>query len=84
MQCHPTHVQITPGLFRLAMKILGPCGLVQAAIPEFFKVPQSYHQRNMCVVEENAKMCYRGLSKALGLKAVMPRGAMYMMASSYH
>ena len=68
-----------PGLTRLAMKLLGPCTLIQAAVPEMMKIPDSYHKKNLAIFEENAKMCYEGLRNAPGLKPIMPAGAMYMM-----
>ena len=71
--------QVIPGLTRLAMKLLGPCTLIQAAIPEMMKIPTSYHKKNLALFEENAKLCYEGLKSARGLAPVMPAGAMYMM-----
>ncbi len=75
-----THTQITPGLRRLAMKILGPCTLIQAALPDIFKnVPASFFQTNMEFFENNAKKCFEELSTVPGLRPVMPSGTMYMM-----
>lgn len=74
--------EVTPGLRRLAMKLLGPCTLVQAALPHIFDhTPQSYHDGNMRIVQRNAELVYEGLSKAPGLTPVMPAGSMYMMVS---
>ena len=71
--------QVIPGLTRLAMKLLGPCTLIQAAVPEMMTIPDSYHKKNLAIFEDDAKMCYEGLRNAPGLKPIMPAGAMYMM-----
>lgn len=74
--------EIAPGLSRLAMKLLGPCTLVQAALPRILRdTPQEYHDRNMGVVQRNAELVYDGLKDVPGLNPVMPAGAMYMMVS---
>ena len=71
--------QVIPGLYRLAMKLLGPCTLIQAAIPDMLTIPASYHEANLAKFEENAKLCFKGLENAPGLRPIMPAGAMYMM-----
>ena len=80
-----TYVQVTPGLTRLATKILGPCTLIQAAIPEIVReVPEDYHQRNLTLFKANATHVMRILGPAPGLTPVMPRAAMYIMVSACH
>lgn len=65
---------------RLPMKLLGPCTLIQAALPDIFKnVPQSFYDGTMATVEANARCCMEGLQGVPGLKPVMPAGATYMM-----
>lgn len=72
--------EVVPGLSRLAMKLLGPCTLIQAALPHIFKnTPQSYHDRNMLLIQRNAELVYEGLQRAPGLTPIMPSGSMYMM-----
>ena len=72
--------EVRPGLSRLAMKLLGPCTLVQAALPHMFRhTPQDYHRRSMEIVRRNAELVYDGLKKAAGCSPVMPAGSMYMM-----
>lgn len=79
-RAHLFREQVVPGLSRLAMKLLGPCTLVQAALPYLFDhTPQSYHDRNMSIVQRNAELVYEGLSQAPGLRPIMPAGSMYMM-----
>ena len=73
--------EVAPGLARLARKLLGPCTLVQAALPQLFTTPQEYHDRNIAIIHRNAKLVYEELQKAPGLNPVMPAGAMYMMVS---
>ena len=64
------------------MKLLGPCTLIQAALPEMFSnIPQSYHEGNMAIVEANARCCMEVLQVVPGLKPIMPAGATYMMVS---
>ena len=76
-------LQVTPGLARLAMKLLGPCTFNQAALPYIFEnVPQSYIQHNMEVFERNAQVCYQMLKDVPGISPIMPAGAMYMMVSN--
>ena len=80
-----TYTQVTPGLTRLATKILGPCTLIQAAIPEIVReVPEDYHQRNLALFKANATHVMRILGPAPGLTPVMPRAAMYIMVSACH
>lgn len=80
VRCRSLHpLQVTPGLYRLAMKLLGPCTLIQAAVPDWMKIPASYHESNITKFEENAKLCLKGLENAPGLRPIMPAGAMYMM-----
>ena len=75
--------QVTPGLARLAMKLLGPCTFNQAALPYIFEnVPESYHQRSMDIFERNATVCCEMLKDVPGISPIMPAGAMYMMVSS--
>ena len=73
--------EVTPGLAQLARRLLGPCSIVQAALPHIFKIPQAYHDRNIAVVHHNAMLVYQELQKAPGISPIMPRGAMYMMVS---
>ena len=72
--------EVIPGLSRLAMKLLGPCTLIQAALPHIFDhTPQSFYDRNMRIFQRNAELVYKGLTSAPGLNPVMPAGSMYMM-----
>ena len=71
-----------PGLRRLATRNIGPCAVIQAAIPDIFKnVPDSFFAETIATFEGNAVACYKKLSTVDGLTPVMPAGAMYMMVS---
>lgn len=64
----------------MAMRLLNPATVVQAAIPSIFtNVPQSFLSETMEVFENNAKTSYFVFSSMPGLKPVMPAGAMYLM-----
>ena len=76
--------EVTPGLAQLARKVLSPCTLVQAALPEIFNTPQSYHDKNIAIVHRNAVLVYQELQKAPGITPIMPAGAMYMMVYIVH
>lgn len=73
-------VQVRPGLFQMAMRLLNPSSVVQASIPSIFKnVPESYLASTMDVFENNAKTSYSVFSSIPGLTPVMPAGSMYIM-----
>lgn len=64
----------------MAMRLLNPATVVQAAIPSIFKnVPESFLLEMMEVFENNAKTSYSIFSRVPGLKPVMPAGSMYIM-----
>lgn len=66
----------------MAMRLLNPATVVQAAIPSIFKnVPNSFFSETMGVFENNAKTSYTIFSEIPGLKPIMPAGSMYIMAS---
>ena len=74
--------EVRPGLSHLAMKLLGPCTLIQAALPHLIQhTPQEFHDRSMEIIRRNAELVYEGLGRADGCRPVMPAGSMYMMVS---
>eukprot|EP00731_Ephydatia_muelleri_P025957 Em0018g57a len=74
--------EITPGIKRLAMKLLGPNTLVQAALPDILRnTPPSFFQNTLRTLESSAKQCYTELLDAPGLHPVMPAASMYMMVT---
>jgi tyrosine aminotransferase len=73
---------------RLTTLIVGANTLVQAALPEVLDPRagspeeaslKSAHAHYMGVLEKNAKFTVEKLSKAKGLRVVVPQGAMYVM-----
>jgi tyrosine aminotransferase len=63
-------------------KLVAPASLIQAAIPDMLKnTPDSFFRETMEVFENNAILCYSKLKDVVGLKPVMPEGALYMMVS---
>ena len=77
---HTFQDQIRPGLSNLAMKLMGPCTLVQAALPHMLKnTPQEFHDRNMANARKSAEIVFKGLKGVSGLVPLMPAGSMYMM-----
>ena len=71
--------EVSEGLAQLARKLLGPCTIVQAALPHIFRTPQSYHDKNVAIIHRNAKLVCQELQKAPGITPIMPAGAMYLM-----
>ena len=80
--------EVSAGLAQLARKLLGPCTIVQAALPHIFRTPQSYHDKNVAIIHRNAKLVCQELQKAPGIIPIMPAGALYLMVrervSVYH
>jgi len=71
---------IRNGLFQLSQRILGPCTLVQAALPDILNNTSSeFHDNTMKKLERGAMTAYTGISKIKGLNPVQPGAAMYMM-----
>ena len=53
-------MQVRPGLSNLAMKLFGPCTLIQAALPSIIEdTPQSFLDHNLTVfeVKRNCTVC---------------------------
>ena len=69
------------GLVKLSQRILGPCTLIQAALPAILKTPDSFHQETMDKLEKAAELFYNELKSIPGLNPVKPAGAMYMMVN---
>lgn len=68
------------GAGNLLTKLVAPASIIQAVIPDMFKnTPASFFSETMEVFEKNALLCYSKLKGVLGLKPVMPEGALYMM-----
>ena len=71
--------QVRKGLVNLSQLTLGANSLIQSAIPEFLKAPQSFFDQTMEQLESNAKISRELLSDIPGIKPIYPQGAMYLM-----
>jgi tyrosine aminotransferase len=77
---HGALVNIRHGLRNLAQKIVGPCALVQGALPEILTCTTSaFFEHTKEILSANAAIVYETLSAVPGLKPVRPYGAMYCM-----
>lgn len=73
---------VRKGLVALSQKIVGPCALVQGALPKILaETPDEYFEHNKRVISKNAKIACRVLKGLEGVHCLKPQGAMYMMIS---
>lgn len=71
---------VKAGMIALSQKIVGPCALIQGALPKILKeTPEEYFQYNRNVISRNAEIIYDILKDVPGLMPLKPQGAMYMM-----
>ncbi|GMT05858.1 hypothetical protein PENTCL1PPCAC_28032 [Pristionchus entomophagus] len=71
---------VKQGMIALSQKIVGPCALVQGALPSILRdTPQSFFDNVKDVLSANASVVYNSLRMVPGLHPVRPSGAMYMM-----
>ncbi|KAK6746299.1 hypothetical protein RB195_012421 [Necator americanus] len=71
---------VRKGLVALSQKIVGPCSLVQGALPKILKdTPEEYFEHNRRVISRNAAIVHKTLEHLDGIKCLKPHGAMYMM-----
>ena len=72
--------EVREGMIALSQKIVGPCSLIQGALPKILKeTPDSYFQNITSVLRENAEICMKTFEKIPCLKPLRPQGAMYLM-----
>ncbi|XP_055300992.1 tyrosine aminotransferase [Sitodiplosis mosellana] len=75
-----TFKELRQGLANLSTRILGSNTLIQGALPEILeKTPQTFFDSVVDTLYKHAKLAYEILSDAVGLRPIMPDGAMYMM-----
>jgi len=73
-------VQIRTAVRQLAQKIVGPCALMQGALPAILQnTPQEFFQRTRDILEENVDIVCRELVNVPGITPIKAQGAMYMM-----
>lgn len=69
---------VKQGMIALSQKIVGPCALIQGALPKILRdTPQSYFDNIKSIISKNAAIVYEMLSRVPGLKPLRPHGAMY-------
>jgi tyrosine aminotransferase len=72
--------RVYEGVARLAQVLIGANTLVQATMPRLLReTPPSFFAATMQTLEKNAAITLAALAKVPALKAVAPRGAMYVM-----
>lgn len=70
------------GIVALSQKIVGPCSLVQGALPKILReTPEDYFVYTRNVIETNANIVDSILADVPGMRVVKPKGAMYMMVN---
>jgi len=79
-RCEAFGNEIRQGLFKLSQRILGPCTLVQAALPAILtKTPDTFHKDTLRKLEDAAGATFDKLNQIEGITPVRPDAAMYMM-----
>lgn len=74
--------EVRKGLVALSQKIVGPCSLVQGALPKILSdTPEEYFEHNRLVISKNASVVSKTLKGLAGVHCLNPHGAMYMMIS---
>lgn len=71
---------VKEGLMKLTQLILGSNSLIQACLPAIFEqTPKEYYEDVLKNLEKHATFTCDKINQIPGLKAVVPRGAMYVM-----
>jgi len=71
---------VRDGLMKLTQLILGSNSLVQSCLPAIFEhTPKEYYEGVLRDLEKHAMFTCEKINQIPGLKAVVPRGAMYVM-----
>ncbi|VDO15508.1 unnamed protein product [Haemonchus placei] len=74
--------EVRKGLVALSQKIVGPCALIQGALPKILaETPEEYFEYNRQVISKNANIVSKLLKGLDGVHCLQPHGAMYMMIS---
>lgn len=75
-------LKIRSGLRQLAQKIVGPCALMQGALPSILKnTPPEFFEHTNAVLGRNALAVEEELQGTPGIRPVLSKGAMYMMVA---
>ncbi|EFO25263.1 tyrosine aminotransferase [Loa loa] len=71
---------VRDGLIALAQKIVGPCVLIQGALPRILQSTNAnFFQQVNSIIHRNASIVCKSLSEVPGLQPLRPNGTMYMM-----
>ncbi|KAF7632842.1 Aminotran_1_2 domain-containing protein [Meloidogyne graminicola] len=71
---------VKKGIVALSQKIVGPCALIQGALPSILRdTPSEFFENTKKLLETNASIVYDKLSRVPGLRPLKPQGALYMM-----
>ncbi|CAJ0583895.1 unnamed protein product, partial [Mesorhabditis spiculigera] len=69
------------GMRQLTLKTIGPCSVVQAAIPDILKnTPKHYFTDLRATLKRNAELFTENLKNIPGIKPIHPSGAIYYCA----
>ena len=80
---HNVLADVLRGMIALSQKIVGPCALVQAALPKILRdTPADFFEHTKDVISRNAAAAQRVLSRVPGLKTLKPQGAMCKLIAS--
>lgn len=72
--------KVRTAIRQLAQKIVGPCALMQGALPSILRdTPEQFFQHTRDILAENVDIVCRELADAPGVSPVRAQGAMYMM-----
>jgi len=75
--------KVRTAIRQLAQKIVGPCALMQGALPAILRdTPDEFFQRTRDILSENVDIVCRELADAPGVNPIRAQGAMYMMIRS--
>uniref|UniRef100_A0A1I8B7A6 Tyrosine aminotransferase n=1 Tax=Meloidogyne hapla TaxID=6305 RepID=A0A1I8B7A6_MELHA len=79
-RCGGVLSEVKKGIIALSQKIVGPCALIQGALPSILRdTPSEFFDNTKKLLAANATTVYDKLSRVPGLRPLKPQGAMYMM-----
>ncbi|RNF05397.1 putative tyrosine aminotransferase, putative,L-tyrosine:2-oxoglutarate aminotransferase [Trypanosoma rangeli] len=80
MDTHGYAKSVVRGMLNLCSITLGPCALVQGALPAILsQTPESYFARNIEELRENAICLADAIQHSPGLSCTVPQGSMFIM-----
>ncbi|VDN57039.1 unnamed protein product [Dracunculus medinensis] len=72
--------EIYNGMINLTQKIVGPCCLIQGALPTILnEFPDDYLNEINKILSKNAEVIFYHINRIKGLTVIKPSGAMYIM-----